>query len=162
MFTDMQAFSMLAASDEDAALDLLFEHNRLMMPIVRRHGGKIIKTIGDAIMGTFSSTSDALDAGIEMQKRLKVYNKNRPTERQIHIRIGIHVGEVVVVENDILGVVTNLAKRVEAIAKVDQVYCTDAARLTIVLPNYRFRKQGSWKPKGSARKIEIYSVSLKQ
>jgi len=158
MFTDMQAFSSLAAIDEDTALDLLSEHNRMLMPIVKRHGGKIIKTLGDSILGTFNLPSDALDAGIEMQQRLKTYNKNLPVERQIHIRIGVHVGEVVVLKNDILGVVTNLAKRVESIASVDKVYCTEAVRLTVVVPRYRFQKEGIWKPKGSPQKMEIYSV----
>jgi class 3 adenylate cyclase len=159
MFTDMQAFSSLAAVDEDAALDLLSEHNRMMVPIVKRHGGRIIKTLGDSILGTFNLPSDALDAGIEIQQHLKIYNKSLPLEKQIHIRVGVHVGEVVVVKNDILGVVTNLAKRVESLAAVDKVYCTEAVRLTIVVPRYRFHREGIWKPKGSTRKMEIYSVS---
>src|SRR2546423_230265 len=113
MFTDMKGFSDLAAFDEDAALEILRRHNQIMKPLVAAHRGTILKTIGDAIMGKFTAASDALDCALEMQLRLKKWNIGRPRAEQLHVRIGVHVGDVVIVKNDILGVVTNLAKRLE-------------------------------------------------
>jgi adenylate cyclase len=163
MFTDIKGFSDLAAIDEDAALDLLRAHNKIMKPIVSAYRGTILKTMGDAIMGKFSAASDALDCALEMQLRLKRWNVGRPRNEQILVRIGVHVGDVVTVKHDILGVVTNLAKRLESVAPVGHVCCTDAARLMVLhLPRYKFRHVGRWHPKGSRREIDFYSVSLRR
>ena len=163
MFTDMSDFSDMAAFDEDAALDLLREHNKIMKPLVKQNNAIIIKTIGDAIMGKFPAATDALNCALAMQRNLKQWNVDRLRPDQINVRIGVHVGDVVVVPNDILGVVTNLAKRLESIGKVGQVYCTEAAKLMVShLPKYRFRHQGSWKPKGANTDINFYSVILKR
>lgn len=162
MFTDMKGFSDLAALDEDAALEILRHHNAIMKPLVSTYRGTILKTIGDAIMGKFSAASDALDCALEMQLKLKRWNIGRHRSKQLHVRIGVHVGDVVVVRNDILGVVTNLAKRLETVAPVGHVCCTDAARLMVLhLPRYNFLRVGSWKPKGSSREIDFYSVALR-
>jgi adenylate cyclase len=160
MFTDIKGFSDLAALDEDAALDILRQHNRIMKPLVGAYRGTILKTIGDAIMGKFSAASDAIDCALEMQLQLKRYNIAQPRSAQINVRIGVHVGDVVVVKNDVLGVVTNLAKRLESVAPIGHVCCTDAARLMVLhLPRYGFRHVGSWHPKGSLREIDFYSAS---
>ena len=155
----MKGFSDLAAVDEDAALDTLNSHNRIMKPLVSAYRGTVIKTIGDSVLGKFSAASDALDCALEMQLRLRKWNVERPRGKQINVRIGVHVGDVVVVRNDILGVATNLAKRLESVATVGHVCCTDAARLMVFhLPRYKFAHAGKWKPKGSRREIEFYSV----
>lgn len=159
MFTDMVDYSDMAASDEDAALDLLLQHNRIMKPLVTGHLGTVVKTIGDSIMGTFSAASDALDCAIAMQERLKLWN-SRHADGVINVRIGVHVGDVVVTKHDIFGVVTNLAKRLEAISPSQSVCCTDAARLMVLhLPRYRFTKQGRWQPKGSTNSLDFFRVA---
>lgn len=156
----MKGFSDLAALDEDVALDILNSHNRIMKPLVSAYRGTVLKTIGDSVMGKFSAASDALDCALEMQIRLKRWNDERPRSEQIKVRIGVHVGDVVVVKNDILGVATNLAKRLESVATAGHVCCTDATRLMVFhLPRYNFTRAGSWSPKGSRREIEFYSVS---
>jgi len=161
MFTDMKGFSDLAALDEDAALDTLRSHNQIMKPLVSTYRGTVLKTIGDSVMGKFSAASDALDCALEMQLRLKRWNIARPRHKQMRVRIGVHVGDVVVVKNDIFGVVTNLAKRLESVSPAGHVCCTDAARLMVLhLPRYKFKSSGSWKPKGARREIEFYSVAL--
>ena len=163
MFTDVRGFSDLAALDEDAALDTLRHHNRIMKPLISAHRGTFIKTIGDSVMGKFSAASDALDCALAMQLRLKQWNIARPRGRRISVRIGVHVGDVVVVKNDILGVVTNLAKRLESMAPAGHVCCTDATRLMVFhLPRYKFTRSGSWRPKGSRQEIEFFSVAQRK
>jgi adenylate cyclase len=160
MFTDIVDYSDMTALDEDTALDLLTEHNRIMKPLVRLHRGTVVKTIGDAIMGKFAAASDALDCALEMQKRLVERNAAQPQERRLLVRIGVHVGDVVVARNDIFGVVTNLAKRLESVSTPASVCCTDAARLMVHhLPRYAFREQGVWKPKGSLTELTFFSVA---
>lgn len=160
MFTDIAGYSDMTAVDEDAALDLLMEHNRIMKPVVRKFRGTVVKTIGDAIMGKFVAASDALDCALEMQTRLFRRNSLRGKGERIAVRIGVHVGDVVVAKSDIFGVVTNLAKRLESVSPPETVCCTDAARLMIHhLPRYRFRKQGSWKPKGSPTELSFFAVA---
>lgn len=160
MFTDIEGYSDMTALDEDSALDLLAEHNRIMKPLVRAHRGTVVKTIGDAIMGKFAAASDALDCALEMQRRLLQRNSGQTKNGRIPVRIGVHVGDVVVARNDIFGVVTNLAKRLETVSAAESVCCTDAARLMVHhLPRYAFRRQGAWKPKGSLIKLTFFSVA---
>jgi adenylate cyclase len=162
MFTDMEGYSERCAQDEDAALGLLEEHDRLLVPIVDQRGGTIVKRVGDAIVATFSAASDALDAAVEMQAALRRRNRRAPSCDPIDVRIGVHVGDVAVDGEDIMGVATNLTKRLESRAAVGKVYCTEAVRLMIPgRPRYRFaRVQADWKPKGSPEPMAIYTVTV--
>jgi adenylate cyclase len=161
MFTDIQGFSELAGRDEDAAIGLLRTHNRLMRAAIRSHRGVVIKTMGDAFLGRFAAASDAIDCAADVQRRLARWNKGRESRERLEIRVGVHVGDVIVGRRDILGVVANLAKRLEAQAPAGEVCCSDAARLMILhLPRYRFRVLGRSTPKGSNRRMTLYVVTL--
>jgi class 3 adenylate cyclase len=160
MFTDIRGFSDLAARDEDAAMRVLHSHNQLVRACIRRHGGVVLKVMGDAFMGRFDAASHAVDCALDVQRRLTQWNRRvRPANRLL-VRIGVHVGDAVVARDDILGVVPNLAKRLESHAPAGGVCCSDAVRLMIVhLPQYRFRLLRRAKLRGSARQMALYVVT---
>ncbi len=117
MFTDMVGYSALAQQNDALALELLEEHRQILRAIIARFRGHEIKTIGDAFMVEFSSALDAANCAIEIQRTMAKRNHDVPNERQIEIRIGIHIGDVVHRENDVYGDGVNIASRIQSLAR---------------------------------------------
>ncbi len=117
MMTDIQGYSARMEKDEAATYALLKEHNTIMRRAITTHRGKEIKTIGDAFMVTFNHPIDALRCGMAMQKDLHAFNKPRPANDQLRVRIGIHQGEVIATAKDVFGEGVNIAARMESITE---------------------------------------------
>src|SRR5262245_29924942 len=116
MFTDMVGYSALSQRDDKLALELLEEHRRLLREIFPRFHGTEIKTIGDGFLVEFHSALEAAQCAIEIQRRMAKRNADAPAERQIQVRIGIHIGDVVHRGGDVFGDGVNIASRIEALA----------------------------------------------
>ena len=116
MFTDMVGFSALSQRGEALAMELLEEHRGIVRSILPRHRGREVKTIGDGFLLEFPSALAAVEAGLEIQQALHQRNQDVPNERQVRLRIGIHVGDVIVREGDIHGDGVNIASRLEPLA----------------------------------------------
>ncbi len=112
--------------DIDARM-LLDRHNRLLFPVIRKYRGKVIKTIGDAIMAAFRSADDALKAGIAIQQKLAA-ERERDKYFSLRARIGIHTGTGIVEEEDIFGDVVNVAAKVEAAGQANDILLTRSTR----------------------------------
>jgi adenylate cyclase len=125
MFTDIVGYSSLTQKNERLALELLEEHRRIVRPIVARHNGQEIKTIGDAFLIEFPSALDATSCAIDIQERLHERNLVATESDQISVRIGLHVGDVVHRESDVLGDAVNVASRIEAFAEAGGICITD-------------------------------------
>jgi adenylate cyclase len=121
MFTDIVGYSSLTQKNERLALELLEEHRKIVRPIIARHNGREIKTIGDAFLIEFESALEATQCAIDVQKSLHAYNQRSRVEKQIHLRIGIHLGDVIQRQNDILGDAVNIASRIEPLAESDGI-----------------------------------------
>ncbi len=117
MFSDIQGYSKLMGDNEPLALRLLEEHNRICVPLIERHGGSVLKFIGDAILSAFESAGDAVQAGLELQRLLGERNASRPDIVPLVIRIGIHIGDVVFKDGDVFGDGVNIAARIEPLAE---------------------------------------------
>ncbi len=116
MFTDMVDYSALAQANEAVALSVLEVHNRLLRPVFQRFLGREVKTAGDSFLVEFESALDATHCAVEIQRVLHEYNLNAETGRRINVRIGVHIGDVVRTNGDVLGDAVNIASRVEAVA----------------------------------------------
>jgi class 3 adenylate cyclase/TolB-like protein/tetratricopeptide (TPR) repeat protein len=117
MFTDMVGYSALAQRNEALALELLEEHRRVVRDFLPRHGGREVKTTGDGFLIEFSSALAAVQCAVTVQEALHRRNQDQPVERQVRIRIGIHVGDVVLRDGDIHGDGVNIAARIEPLAE---------------------------------------------
>jgi len=116
MFTDLVGYSALAQRDDALALELLGEHREILRPLFAQFGGQEIKTIGDAFMVEFSSALDAANCAVEIQRTLAKRNHDVATDRQIELRIGIHIGDVTRRDGDVYGDGVNIASRIQPLA----------------------------------------------
>jgi class 3 adenylate cyclase len=117
MFTDMKGYSKEMGREEESTLKKVWRYEKAMKSIIKSHEGRIVKTIGDAIMGDFDSAVNAVKASIEIQNLLK--------KEDIKIRIGIHVGDVIHKAGDIFGEGVNIANRIESICEPGQIYISE-------------------------------------
>ncbi len=116
MFTDMVGYSALAQRNEARAIELLEEHRKVVRGVLPRHQGREVKTTGDGFLIEFPSALAAVSAAVDIQKAMHERNEAVPDERKVNIRVGIHVGDVVMREGDIHGDGVNIAARLEPLA----------------------------------------------
>lgn len=114
---DVVGYSRLMERDETGTLaDLKGRWKDVVEPIVDRHEGRIFKAIGDAILVEFGSAVGAVECAFEMQEAMAAANGEGSPDRQIVLRIGIHLGDVMVEGSDLYGDGVNVASRIEGLA----------------------------------------------
>ena len=116
MFTDVVGYAEVAQRDEPLAIELLNEQRRIVRDAVRQRGGREVKTMGDGFLVAFASAVEAAKCAVEIQKWLHERNASSGPERQILLRIGIHVGDILEDGDDIVGDGVNVASRIEPLA----------------------------------------------
>lgn len=124
MFTDLVGFTTLSQQNETLALSVLDEQRELLRPIFNKHGGREVKTIGDAFLVDFPSALSAVKCAYEIQKTARECNNSLPEERRVQLRIGVHLGDIVKSEGDISGDAANVASRIESLAESGGVCLT--------------------------------------
>lgn len=124
MFTDIVGYTALTQLNEASALQLLRRHNELLRPVFSRFRGREIKTIGDSFMVEFESALDAMNCAVELQRFLRQDNATRAPEERVRVRVGIHSGDVVESESDLLGDAVNVASRIEPLAEPEGICVT--------------------------------------
>src|SRR5215472_103599 len=117
MFTDMVGYTSLGQHNESLSLALVDEQRKLIRPILTKHNGREVKTMGDAFLVEFPSAVDAARGAYDVQRTIREFNFSLSSEKRIHLRIGIHVGEVIESEGDISGDAVNIASRIEPLAE---------------------------------------------
>src|SRR5262249_40132459 len=121
MFTDIVGFSRQMGSDEARTLRLLDVHNQVIQRAVAEHHGTIIKTVGDAFLVDFPSVVNAVQCAQQIQAQLRTHNADTAPTDQIHVRIGLHSGDIVQREGDVFGDGVNVASRLQALAAPDTI-----------------------------------------
>jgi Predicted integral membrane protein len=125
MFTDIVGYTALMGEDEQRAFDLLDKSRMLQQSHIEEHRGKLIKELGDGVLATFSTVTDAVNCASSIIKGCKSING-------LQFRIGIHQAEVVFENNDVFGDGVNIASRLESIAPVGGIYISETVRNNIV------------------------------
>lgn len=105
MFTDIVGYTSLMGNDEEKAFNLLKVNRDIQKPLVEKYNGRWIKELGDGVLASFSTVTDAvICAGAILQLCKEI--------DELELRIGIHLGEVVFENNDIFGDGVNIASRI--------------------------------------------------
>jgi adenylate cyclase len=161
MFTDMVGYSALSQRDDKLALELLEEHRQLLREIFPRFHGTEIKTIGDAFLVEFNSALEAAQCAIEIQRTLAKRDADAPADRQIQVRIGIHIGDVVHRGGDVYGDGVNIASRIEPLANPGGICLSmDVERQIRNAVETRFEKLAPTELKNISASMELFRIVL--
>lgn len=161
MFTDIVGFTALGQRAESLSLALLEEHRKLLRPVFARHGGKEIRTIGDAFLVEFVSALDAARCAYDVQRASREFNISLPDEKRVRLRVGVHLGDVVESQGDVLGDAVNVASRIQAFAEeggvclTQQVYDQVHNKLDVPLVS-----RGKVSLKNVSEPIEVYRMVM--
>jgi len=167
LFTDLKGSTELAEQlGEVPAQNHRLAHNRILREIIERQNtGRVIKTIGDSFMCVFAEPAAAVERAVEIQQRLAEHNAAHPNDHPIRVRIGMHMGQVVVedaVQSDVFGRHVNRAARVESIAHERQILLTlpvyDSAFGWLQKRGYVWTDHGDYSLKGISDPTRIYEV----
>jgi len=161
MFTDMVGYTALGQRNEPLSLALVEEQRELVRPILGTHNGREVKTMGDAFLVEFPNALDAVRCAYEIQKAVKESNISRPEEKRIHLRVGLHLGDVVESAGDISGDAVNIASRIEPLAEVGGVCLTrqvyDQVQNKIEIPLINIGQQAL---KNISAPIEVFKMTM--
>ena len=150
-FTDLEGFTSFTDTHGDsAAATMISEQNRAAGPIVRRWHGRVVKHLGDGLLCTFPDANGGIRAALELLET---------SPSPLRLRAGLHVGEAVVTQDDVVGQVVNIAARVTEIAKGNQVVVTaETARAAGAIPGAEFRRLRKRRLKGISERVELFEV----
>src|SRR5207253_4950115 len=112
MFTDMVGYTALGQKNESLSLTLAEEQRTLLRPIFKRHAGREVKSMGDAFLVEFPSVLEAVRCAYDIQRATREFNITLPEEQRVHLRVGVHLGDVVESQGDISGDAVNVASRI--------------------------------------------------
>src|SRR5437763_7108454 len=161
MFTDMVGYSALSQRDDKLALELLEEHRQILREIFPKFNGTEIKTIGDAFLVEFNSALEAAQCAMAIQRALAKRNADAPAERQIQVRIGVHIGDVVHRGGDVYGDGVNIASRIESLAAAGGICVSmDVERQIRSALEARFEKLAPTELKNISVPMELFRIVL--
>jgi class 3 adenylate cyclase/pimeloyl-ACP methyl ester carboxylesterase len=159
---DVAGYSRLMGIDEVRTLaDLKSCRKTLIDPKIAEHRGRIVKTTGDGMLVEFASAVDAVDCAVKVQRGMAAQNTGVPHGLRIEFRIGIHVGDIIIDDNDIFGDGVNIAARLEGIADtggicVSRQVCDQVeGKLSLIC-----RPLGAQKLKNISKSVEAYAIDF--
>src|SRR5882672_10126793 len=129
---DVAGYSRLMGRDEEGTLAQLKSFRKALVdPAIAEHRGRIVKTTGDGMLIEFASAVDAARCAVEIQRGMATQNTDVPQNQRIEFRIGIHLGDIIIDDNDIFGDDVNIAARLEGIGEPGGVCISDDAHRQI-------------------------------
>jgi adenylate cyclase len=156
---DIAGYSRLMGADEVSTVQALREHRSAADPLIAQHGGRIVKTTGDGLLIEFSSVVGAVECALALQRLVDERNAETAADRRMEWRIGIHIGDVLIEGDDILGDGVNIAARLEGIAEPGGICISeDAFRQVRGKVEAEFADQGERSLKNIARPLRVYRV----
>jgi TolB-like protein/class 3 adenylate cyclase len=158
---DVAGYSRLIGDDEEGTIARLRSLRReLIDPAIDAHRGRVVKTTGDGILIEFPSVVDAVRCAVEVQQQMTAKDVSQPQDKRIAFRVGIHIGDVVVEGDDLLGDGVNVAARLESVAKPGGICLSeDAYRQVRDRVSSKFIDFGEQQFKNIARPMRVYRLA---
>jgi adenylate cyclase len=123
---DVAEYSRLMRADEDATLAALTDCRAIVDRLIAEHRGRIANTAGDSVLAEFPSVADGLSCALAIQAAIEKHNQPASPDRQMRLRIGLHLGDVMTRNGDLFGDAVNIAARLEGLAEPGGI-CVSAA-----------------------------------
>jgi class 3 adenylate cyclase len=159
---DVAGYSRLMGMDEEGTLAQLKGHRQsLVDPQIEEHRGRIVKTTGDGLLVEFASVVDAVRCAVEVQRGLSERNVGVSVDKRIEFRFGIHLGDIIIADDDIYGDGVNIAARLEGIAELGGICISRQAHDGLLEKlSFTCEKFGLRNLKNIAKPVEVYSVNF--
>jgi class 3 adenylate cyclase len=160
LFTDIKGSTAYFERYGDAAgLVMVSGCNDRISEIVREHGGKVIKTIGDAVMASFEDCTESVKGAIRMQEAIYADGLKKPEQDRVSIRIGLNYGPGIVKSDDVFGDVVNVASRVESVGVPEQIVISDTLHEQVAPKGiFKLHYLGRFSLKGKGENRDLYEV----
>lgn len=157
---DVVGYSRLMGRDESGTVARLRAIRRqLVVPIVTRRGGRIVKLTGDGVLAEFPSAVDALTAAIELQQAVREDGRGLAEDRVIVLRMGLHVGDLIVEDDDLFGDGVNVAARLEGEASPGGILISRTVHEAVTgRVKTRFEDLGNLRLKNIERPVQAFAV----
>jgi len=156
---DVAGYSRLMGQDEAGTARALREHRVAANPLIAEHAGRIVKTTGDGILIEFASVVGAVECALALQRLAAERNTDLSHERRMEWRTGVHLGDVLIEGDDILGDGVNIAARLEGIAEPGGIRISeDAFRQVRGKVDAEFADAGEQRLKNIAQPMRVYRV----
>ncbi|MDR3524995.1 MAG: adenylate/guanylate cyclase domain-containing protein [Acetobacteraceae bacterium] len=161
---DVAGYSRLMGADEVGTLTALKEHrSERIDPFIARHHGRVVKATGDGLLTEFPSVVDAVACAIAIQRAIFAFNAGIHVDRQIVLRIGINVGDIIIDGNDIFGDGVNVAARLEALCEPGGVCISRSANDQVRDKlSLAFADLGEQTVKNIARAVGVFGLTAKE
>ena len=124
MFTDIVGYTALMGRNESKAMELVRKNREVQRPLVDKYGGTWLKEMGDGALSSFPTASNAIYCAQEIQAALH-------DDKELNLRIGIHLGEIIMEVGDVYGDGVNIASRLQSIADPGGIYISDSVQKAI-------------------------------
>jgi class 3 adenylate cyclase len=158
MFTDLEgSTAMTTALGEHKSMHLLHIHNAITRNAIRNHNGREIKHTGDGFMVSFISADDGAQCAATIQQAFAAHCVESP-EHEMHVRIGLSAGEPVEENNDLFGSSVQMAARVCASARPDQILAIQLVKENCTQKQYEFFPVGDKQFKGFNDPTSLYEI----
>lgn len=152
VFTDIVGFTKLTADDQQKASDLLDLQRDELMPLVKSYQGKWIKEVGDGLILTFDTINKAAHCCIKIQEKARTIDN-------LSLRIGIHLGEILEKDNDIIGDDVNITARIEPFSAPGGIAISNKVNDALVRESdFKTKYLGKPKLKGVGQIVEVYCI----
>jgi hypothetical protein len=154
MFTDIEGYTALMQRSEAEAVKTRQRHRDVYQSLNDEYDGKIIQYYGDGTLSIFSSAISAVNCACKLQQQFL-------QEPSIPVRIGIHIGDIIVTEDDIIGDSVNLASRIESTAVAGSVLISDKVLEEIKnQEDLKVKYLGEFQFKNDRSKRDIYAIDI--
>ena len=160
LFTDIVGYTKYMDTRGDlSGRAMLQQHNDIVIPCIESHGGSVIKTIGDAVMASFSDPVSAVRAAVAIQNGLAGHNQGLDAADHIRVRIGANRGSALVDGADVYGDVVNVASRIEGQAGPGEILISESVYERVRgSDDLLCRWHGQVQVKGKAEALDLYRV----
>ncbi len=154
VFTDMANYTAsVERTDREGLRNLIAAHEQTVAPVLTRHGGRVVKTLGDSFMVLFDSATDAVRAGVDLVERVSGTSG-------FAIRVGMATGDVEEIEQggafDCFGEPVNLASRVMSKTPPTEVWFSQGTLLSMNQAEIAWEAVGRYQLRGIAGEVEVF------